>query len=77
MPATAPIECDLIDSIDSQKIRTVRMATLPSAGDEIDLDLGDDRQAVFRVVRLRYHVRPRKLVRTDDVIGVSIFIAPA
>ena len=48
---------------------------LPAAGDEIDLDLGEGQQAVFRVVRVRYHVRPRKLVRTDDVIGVSIFIA--
>jgi len=46
-------------------------------GDEVDLDFGADQQEVFRVVQVRYHIRPRKLVRTDDIIGVSIFVAPA
>lgn len=77
MPAIAPIECDLINAADEQKIRTVRMSTVPQVGDELDLDFGSDQQALFRVVQVRYHIRPRKLVRTDDIIGVSIFIEPA
>ncbi len=71
------IECDLIDESDGQKLRTVRLSALPRAGDELDLDFGGDQQAVYRVVRVRYHIRPRKLVRTDDIIGVSIYVAPA
>ena len=77
MPAIAPIECDLINADDGQKIRTVRMSSIPQIGEELDLDFGGDQQALYRVVQVRYHIRPRKLVRTDDVIGVSIFIAPA
>jgi hypothetical protein len=74
MPAI--IECDLINAADGQKFRTVRLSAVPQAGDELDLDLGERHQAVYRVVRVRYHVRPRKLVRIDDIIGVSIFLAP-
>jgi hypothetical protein len=77
MPGMASIECDLINASDGEKLRTVRMSVVPRTGDELDLDFGADQQGVFRVVRVRYHVRPRKLVRMDDVIGVSIFLAPA
>jgi hypothetical protein len=77
MPATGPVECDLINAADGQKLRTVRLSAVPQVGDELDLDLGKDQQSVYRVVRVRYHIRPRMLVRTDDIIGVSIFIAPA
>jgi hypothetical protein len=77
MPAIGPIECDLINAADGQKLRTVRLLAVPQIGDELDLDLGGEQQSVHRVVRVRYHIRPRKLVRTDDIIGVSIFIAPA
>lgn len=76
MPAIGPIECDLINAADGQKLRTVSLSAVPQVGDELDLDLGKDQQSVYRVVRVRYHVRPRMLVRTDDIIGVSIFIAP-
>jgi hypothetical protein len=76
MPASAPIECDLINAADEQKLRTVRLSAIPQKGDELDLDFGEDQQSVYRVVRVRYHIRPRKLVRTDDIIGVSIFLAP-
>jgi len=34
-------------------------------------DAHDD---VYRVVRVRYHVRRRKIVRTDDLIGVSLYV---
>lgn len=76
MPGIASIECDLINAADGQNLRTVRLSVVPRIGDELDLDFGGDQQGVFRVVKLRYHIRPRKLVRTDDIIGVSIFIAP-
>jgi hypothetical protein len=76
MAATGPVECDLINAADGQKLKTVRLSAVPQAGDELDLDLGRDRQSVYRVVKVRYHIRPRMVVRTDDVIGVSIFISP-
>jgi hypothetical protein len=77
MPSAAPIECDLINAADGQKLKTVRLAVVPHVGDELDLDFGEGQQAVYRVDGVRYHIRPRKLVRTDDVIGVSIFVGPA
>jgi hypothetical protein len=77
MPAIAPIECDLINSVDGQKLRTVRLSVLPRTGDVLDLVFGDGEQSIVRVVEVRYHIRPRKLVRTDDVIGVSIFVTAA
>jgi hypothetical protein len=77
MPAIAPIECDLVNVADGQKLKTVRLSAVPETGDEIDLDLGGDDQTLYRVVRVRYHIRPRTLVRTDDVIGSSIFVAVA
>jgi hypothetical protein len=51
---------------------------VPRVGEELDLDL-DRHQAggVYRVVRVRYHVRPRALVRTDDLLGISIFVEAA
>jgi hypothetical protein len=77
MPSTAPIECDLINAADGQKLRTVKLSVVPQTGDELDLDFVGDQQGIYRVVQVRYHIRPRKLVRTDDIIGVSIFIEPA
>ena len=77
MPAIAAIECDLISAADGQKLRTVRLSAVPRIGDELDLDFGGEQQGLYHVMRVRYHVRPRKLVRTDDIIGVSLFIAPA
>jgi hypothetical protein len=76
MPS-ASIECDLINESDGQKLRTVRLSVVPHVGDELDLDFGGEQHAGYRVSRVRYHIRPRKLVRTDDVIGVSIFVVPA
>jgi hypothetical protein len=77
MPGIASIECDIINAADGQKVRTVRLSVVPRSGDALDLDFGEDQQSVVRVVEVRYHIRPRKLVRTDDIIGVSIFVAPA
>jgi hypothetical protein len=77
MPAIAVIECDLINAADGQKLRTVRLSAIPRIGEEVDLDLGGSDRGLYHVLRVRYHVRPRKVVRTDDMIGVSLFIAPA
>jgi hypothetical protein len=77
VPAIAAIECDLINAADGQKLRTVRLSAIPRIGDELDLDFGGKDRGIYRVLRVRYHVRPRKVVRTDDMIGVSLFIAPA
>ena len=77
MTGMAPIECDLINEADGQCLRTVRLSVVPRTGEVLDLDFGDDRQSIVRVVEVRYHVRPRTLVRTDDIIGVSIFFTPA
>lgn len=73
---TAPIECDLILE-GGGKLRTVQLSAVPRVGDELDIDLGTEHQGMYRVVRVLYHIRPRKLVRTDDIIGISVFIAPA
>jgi hypothetical protein len=79
MARHASVECDLINAANEQKLRTVRLALVPRVGDELDLDLGDRASAggLYRVVRVLYHVRPRKLVRTDDLLGVSLYIEPA
>jgi hypothetical protein len=71
------IECDLIKAADGEKFRTVHLSVVPHVGDELDVDLGNDQQTVYRVNRVLYHIRPRKVVRIDDLIGVSIFVAPA
>lgn len=77
MAASAPIECDLIDAASDEKLRTVVLPLVPRAGDELDLDLGERGagDGLYQVVRVRFHVRPRKLVRTDDLFGVAIYVA--
>ena len=77
MAASAPIECDLIDAASDEKLRTVVLPLVPRVGDELDLDLGERGagDGLYHVVRVRFHVRPRKLVRTDDLFGVAIYVA--
>lgn len=78
MPSVAPIECDIVEAARGETLRTVRLSVVPRVGEELDLDL--DRQhasGVYRVVRIRYHVRPRALVRTDDLLGISVFVEAA
>ena len=78
MAASAPIECDVIDATSDEKLRTVVLPLVPRIGDELDLDLGERGagDGLYRVVRVRFHVRPRKLVRTDDLFGVAIYVTP-
>ena len=73
------VDCDLVLDSNSQVLRTVQMPVVPHVGDELELDLGG-RGAVgqlYRVVRVRYHVRPRRISMGDDLFGVSVYIAPA
>ena len=75
MPFFGQFECDIIDSTDYRTLRTIHLSTIPRVGEELDLDLGKKPGGgVYLVVRIRYHVRPRALVRTDDLFGVSIFV---
>jgi hypothetical protein len=74
MAGIASIECDLINQDDGEKLRTVRLSVVPQSGDVLDLDFGEGQPGLFRIEEVRYHIRPRMVVRTDDVIGVSIFV---
>ena len=79
MALTAPIECDIVDAARGETLRTVRLSIVPRVGEELDLDFNrqDAGSGVYRTVRIRYHVRPRALVRTDDLLGISVFVEPA
>lgn len=73
---SAPLECDVIDAVTDEKLHTVSLAMVPRVGEELDVDSGgrDPRDGVYRVARIRYHVRRRKIVRTDDLIGISVYV---
>lgn len=79
MPSSAPIECDIVDATSGEKLRTVRLSAVPRVGEELDLDFSRQQAGggIYRIVRVRYHVRPRALVRTDDLLGISVFIEAA
>ena len=78
MASFAPVECDLINASTAAKLHTVRLSVIPRVGEEMDLDVGGrESSIIYQVVRVLYHVRPRKVVRTDDLFGVSIYIKPA
>jgi hypothetical protein len=78
MPSIAPIECDVVEASDGRTIRTVRLSVVPRIGEEIELDLGGEPGGgQYRIVRVRYHVRPRAVVRTDDLLGISLFVEAA
>ena len=76
---TQGIECDLVLEANGQVLRTIRMPVVPMVGDELELDLAEQgaASASYRVVRVRYHVRPRRMTLRDDLFGVSVFIEPA
>ena len=77
---TNPIECDIVNAADGTKMCSVRLSVMPRQGDGIDLDTEYSAGRLFRVVEVRYHVRPRKLAgvrwafRTDDLMGVSVYV---
>ena len=81
MPNFQAIECDVVSAADGALIRTVHLPAVPRVGDELDLDVARSEQrrgdGVYRVVRVRYHVRPRKFTTRDDLFGVSVFVEPA
>jgi len=73
---TQAIECDLVLEVDGQTLRTVQLPIVPRVGDEILLDLPNDPVGgrVFRVVRVRYGIRPRRITMRDDLFGVAVFL---
>jgi len=80
MPSLQPFECDLVSAVDGQLLRTVSLPVVPRVGDEVDLDLGGrggPADRLYRVVRVRYHLRPRKVVRADDLFGIAVYVEPA
>jgi hypothetical protein len=73
------IDCDLVLEADGHVLRTVQLPVVPQVGDELELDLGGRGASgrLYRVVRVRYHVRPRRITMRDDLFGVSVFVEPA
>jgi hypothetical protein len=73
------IDCDLVLQASGELLRTVQMPVIPQVDDELELDLAGAGAAapLYRVVRVRYHVRPRRMTMRDDLFGVSVFIEPA
>jgi hypothetical protein len=73
------IDCDLVLEANGQVLRTIQMPVIPHVGDELELDLAGQGDAgpLYSVVRVRYHVRPRRTNMRDDLFGVSVFVQPA
>jgi hypothetical protein len=73
------IECDVVLEASGQVLQTVQMPVVPHVGDEMELDIAGQSGpgSLYRVVRVRYHVRPRRLTMRDDLFGVSVFVEPA
>ena len=73
------IDCDLVLEADGQVLRTIQMPVVPHVGDELELDIPGRGGAgpLYRVVRVRYHARPRRITLRDDLFGVSVFVEPA
>jgi hypothetical protein len=73
------IDCDLVLAANSQLLRTVQMPVVPQVGAELELDVAGqgDSAHLYLVVRVRYHVRPRRVTMRDDLFGVSVFVEPA
>lgn len=73
------IDCDLVLAATGALVRTVELPVVPQVGEELALDvpgaLADS--ALHRIVRVRYHVRPRRLTTRDDRFGVTLFVEPA
>jgi hypothetical protein len=76
---TQAIDCDLVLEANGQVLRSVQMPVVPHVGDELELDLAEQGAAgpLYRVVRVRYHVRPRRITIRDDLFGVSVYLEPA
>lgn len=71
-----PLECDVVDAMTGEKLHTISLTRVPRVGEELDIDSGgrDARDDVYQVMRVRYHVRRRKIVKIDDLIGVSLYV---
>ena len=73
------IDCDLVLEASGAVLRTIQLPVVPHVGDELELDLGGrgDAGPLYRVVRVRHHVHPRRITMRDDLFGVSVFLEPA
>lgn len=71
-----PHECDIVDAATDEKLHTIKLAFVPRVGEELDVNAGfrDRRDGVYRIVRIRYHVKCRKIVKTDDLLGISLYV---
>ena len=76
MAPGAPLEVDLVDASTGDTLRTVNLALVPRIGEQLYLDLGGHGagEGVYRVASVRYHLRPRMIVRTDDLFGITLYI---
>lgn len=72
------IDCDLVLAANGAPVRTVELPVVPQVGDELALDLPGTpaENVLYRVIRVRYHVRPRRLTTRDDLFGVTLFVEP-
>ena len=79
MRAAQPIECDIVLDGSDEVLVTLSFPVVPRIGEELDLDLTGARAAaagVYRVRAVRYHARPRRLTRSDDLFGVRLLVQP-
>ena len=76
VPNVQAVDCDLILATTGETLHTVQLPVVPRIGEELDLDLPHRsvESAVLRVVRVRYHVRPRRLTSRDDLFGVLLYV---
>jgi hypothetical protein len=79
MPASLPVECDILLEGSLELLLTVSLPTVPRVGEELDLDLGGGRagEGIYVIRAVRYHLRPRRLTRAGDLFGVRLLVTPA
>jgi hypothetical protein len=79
MSSAQPIECDVVVAGAGEVLVTLSLPVVPRVGEELDLDLVGARGAAegfYRVVAVRYHMRPRKVTRSGDLFGVRLTVEP-
>jgi hypothetical protein len=79
VPNSQAIDCDVVLAATGQTVQTLKLPAVPRVGEELDLDLPHEygEGSMYRVVRVRYHLRPRRVTTRDDLFGVLLFVEPA
>lgn len=69
-------ECDVVDAATREKLFTVNLSFVPRVNEDLDIEAGrrDPLDGLYRVVEVRYHIKRPKLVRSDGLIGVSLYV---